>query len=160
MKDTVFTLANGVEVPGLGYGTFAPKDSSAESYKSTLKALELGYRHLDCAWYYGNEGAIGDAIADFLKARPDLSRKDLFVSTKVWNHLHGEEGVKWSLNDSLKNLKLDYVDMFLLHWPIAAEKDDSDPPQPKLGPDGKVGLPQRQTSFILRLFFFFLVMMC
>lgn len=144
-KEVAFRLVNGVKVPGLGYGTFAPKDSQEESYKATSKALELGYRHLDCAWAYGNESAIGEAIADFLKSRPDVKREDLFITTKVWSHLHGTEGVKWSLNDSLKNLKLDYVDLFLLHWPIAVEPNNGNPPQPLLGPDGKVRLTQPST---------------
>lgn len=141
MNDIKFTLSNGVEVPGIGYGTYAPNDTKTETYNSVHNALKTGYRHLDCASHYGNEDAIGDAINDFLKERSDVTRKDLFITTKIWSHLHGEENVKYSLQDSLEKLKLDYVDLLLLHWPIAVEKDDSYPPQPKLGPDGKVSPP-------------------
>lgn len=67
-----------------------------------------------------------------------MKRKDLFICTKVWNHLHEPDEVNWSLEDSLKNLKLDYVDLFLIHWPIAAERTEDY--NPKLGLDGKVKL--------------------
>jgi diketogulonate reductase-like aldo/keto reductase len=93
--------------------------------------------HLDCAWFYQNEGEIGDAIHDFLKENPNVKREDIFVTTKVWNHLHEPDEVKWSFEDSLKKLRLDYVDAYLIHWPIAAEKDTATM-QPKIGPDGKV----------------------
>ena len=61
-----FTLNNGVKMPGLGFGTFASEGSEGESYRATKKALEVGYRHLDCAWFYQNEGEVGQAIRDFL----------------------------------------------------------------------------------------------
>ena len=67
-----------------------------------------------------------------------MKREDLFVTTKVWNHLHRPEDVVWSLNNSLKLLRLDYVDLFLVHWPIAAEKETQE--KPLIGPDGKVRL--------------------
>lgn len=65
-----------------------------------------------------------------------MKREDIFVCTKVWNHLHKPDEVRWSLADSLKRLRLGYVDAFLVHWPIAAERTDDY--QPKIGPDGKV----------------------
>lgn len=130
-----FTLNNGVKVPGLGFGTFASEGSEGESYRATKKALEVGYRHLDCAWFYQNEGEVGQAVRDFLKENSNVKREDIFICTKVWNHLHRPEDVKWSFNDSLKKLGLDYVDLYLVHWPIASEKTDDY--QPKLGADGK-----------------------
>lgn len=130
-----FTLNNGVKIPGLGFGTFASEGSEGESYRATKKALEVGYRHLDCAWFYQNEGEVGQAIRDFLKENSNVKREDIFVCTKVWNHLHKPEDVKWSFNDSLKKLGLDYVDLYLVHWPIAAERTGDY--QPKLGADGK-----------------------
>lgn len=134
-----FTLFNGVKIPALGFGTFSSQGQSGEAYNAVIHALRTGYRHLDCAWYYLNEQEIGKAIKDFLKERPDVKREDLFVTTKVWNHLHEPEDVKWSLNDSLKRLQLDYVDLFLVHWPIASYKDPATM-QPKLGADGKVSI--------------------
>lgn len=131
-----FQLRNGVTIPAVGFGTFASEGSKGESYKAALHALRTGYRHLDCAWFYQNEDEIGDAIRDFLKENPSVKREDIFVCTKVWNHLHRYDDVLWSLENSLQRLKLGYVDLFLVHWPIAAEKETQE--QPKIGPDGKV----------------------
>lgn len=131
-----YTLSNGVTIPAVGFGTFASEGSKGETYNAVTVALNTGYRHLDCAWYYLNEDEVGDAIQDFLKANPSVKRSDIFVCTKVWNHLHRYDDVLWSVKDSLKRLKLDYVDLYLVHWPIAAEKDGQD--KPKIGPDGKV----------------------
>lgn len=130
-----FKLSNGVTVPGLGFGTFANEGAVGETYKAVTHALRIGYRHLDCAWFYKNENEVGDAVRDFLKENPSVKREDIFITTKVWNHLHRYEDVLWSLNNSLKRLQLTYVDLFLLHWPIAAEKEDNE--TPKIGPDGK-----------------------
>lgn len=132
-----FKLSNGVTMPGVGFGTFASEGAKGETYNAVMKALRVGYRHLDCAWFYLNEDEVGDAVQDFLKENPSVTRADLFITTKVWNHLHRYEDVLWSLDNSLKNLKTSYVDLFLVHWPIAAEKEDQF--HPKIGPDGKVG---------------------
>ncbi|CEO60117.1 Putative NADP()-dependent glycerol dehydrogenase [Penicillium brasilianum] len=130
-----FTLSNGVKIPAVGFGTFASEGSKGETYAAVTTALRTGYRHLDCAWFYLNEDEVGEAIRDFLKENPSVKRSDIFVCTKVWNHLHRYDDVLWSLNNSLKRLQLDYVDLFLVHWPIAAEKEDQE--KPKIGPDGK-----------------------
>ncbi|KAJ3549875.1 hypothetical protein NM208_g256 [Fusarium decemcellulare] len=120
---TTFTLNNGVKIPGLGFGTFANEGAKGETYKAVTCALKCGYRHLDCAWFYLNES----------------EREDLFITTKVWNHLHEPEEVKWSLENSLSNFGLDYVDLFLVHWPMAAEKGDDEQAQDR---------PRRQTRAI------------
>ncbi|TGZ76233.1 Aldo/keto reductase [Ascodesmis nigricans] len=131
-----FTLNNGVKIPALGFGTFASEGNPGETYRAAKCALDTGYRHLDCAWFYQNEDEVGDAIRDFLKEQNGkVKREDLFICTKVWNHLHEPDEVEWSLKDSLKKLKLDYIDLFLIHWPIAAERTEDH--QVKLGPDGK-----------------------
>lgn len=130
-----FTLNNGVKVPAVGFGTFANEGSKGETYKAVTQALNVGYRHLDCAWYYHNEAEVGEALRDFLAKNPSVKREDIFICTKVWQHLHEPEEVKWSLENSLQNFGLEYVDLFLIHWPIAAEKNEKY--MPKLGPDGK-----------------------
>jgi diketogulonate reductase-like aldo/keto reductase len=130
-----FKLSNGIEIPAVGFGTFASEGADGETYAAVTKALETGYRHLDCAWFYQNEGEVGDAVRDFLAKNPSVTRKDIFICTKVWNHLHEPEEVEWSINSSLEKLKMDYIDLFLVHWPIAAEKDDQH--MPKIGADGK-----------------------
>ncbi|KUL91241.1 hypothetical protein ZTR_01764 [Talaromyces verruculosus] len=130
-----FKLSNGVTIPAVGFGTFANEGAKGETYKAVTHALRVGYRHLDCAWYYLNEDEVGDAVQDFLKENPSVKREDIFITTKVWNHLHRYEDVIWSLENSLKKLKTRYVDLFLVHWPIASEKDGQE--KPKIGPDGK-----------------------
>ncbi|GAP84063.1 putative glycerol dehydrogenase protein [Rosellinia necatrix] len=135
INTTTFTLNNGVKIPALGFGTFANEGAKGETYKAVKCALEIGYRHLDCAWFYLNESEVGDAIRDFLQENPSVKRKDLFIVTKVWNHLHKPDDVKWSLESSLRSLGLDYIDVFIVHWPIAAERNDDY--SVKLGADGK-----------------------
>lgn len=86
---------------------------------------------------YNNEDEIGAAIKDWLIVNPHIRRCDLFVTTKVWPHLCGSaEDIEWSLDDSLNKLGLEYVDCFLLHWPIAAERTED--MKPRIGTDGKV----------------------
>jgi diketogulonate reductase-like aldo/keto reductase len=136
MPTPSFKLSNGVIIPGVGFGTFASEGSKGETYNAVMVALETGYRHLDCAWFYQNEDEVGQAIRDFLEKNLGVKRSDIFVTTKVWNHLHEPEEVEWSFNDSLKKLQLDYIDMFMMHWPIAAENENYN--TPRLGPDGKV----------------------
>ncbi|GAB1318522.1 Glycerol 2-dehydrogenase (NADP(+)) [Madurella fahalii] len=130
-----YTLNNGVRIPAVGFGTFANEGAKGETYKAVAKALEVGYRHLDCAWFYHNEDEVGDALHDFLTKNPDVKREDVFICTKVWNHLHEPEDVKWSLENSCSKLRVDYIDLFLVHWPIAAEKNGDR--SIKIGPDGK-----------------------
>jgi len=130
-----FKLNNGVIIPGVGFGTFASEGTKGDTYRAVSHALKVGYRHLDCAWYYQNEDEVGEAVRDFLAQNPSVKRSDLFITTKVWSHLHEPDEVKWSLENSLEKLQVDYVDLFLLHWPIAVEKDQKN--MPKLGADGK-----------------------
>jgi diketogulonate reductase-like aldo/keto reductase len=141
---TTFTLNNGVKIPALGFGTFASEGKEGETYRAVKCALETGYRHLDCAWFYFNEGEVGQAVREFLKENPSVKREDLFITTKVWNHLHEPDEVKWSLENSLQNLGLDYIDLFIVHWPIAAERDEKY--MPKLGADGKYIIKQALTE--------------
>ncbi|KAI9741987.1 MAG: Glycerol 2-dehydrogenase (NADP(+)) [Cirrosporium novae-zelandiae] len=144
MADFDFKLNNGVTIPGLGFGTFANEGAKGESYKAVIHALKVGYRHLDCAAFYMNEEEVGDAIRDFLKETPSVKREDLFICTKVWNHLHEPDEVQWSFENSLKKLKLDYVDLFLIHWPIAAERNDDY--SVKVGPDAKYIIKKQLTD--------------
>ncbi|KAH9877193.1 Glycerol 2-dehydrogenase (NADP(+)) [Plenodomus lingam] len=139
-----FTLYNGVTIPAVGFGTFANEGAQGETYAAVTHALQTGYRHLDCAWFYQNEHEVGDAVRDFLAKTPSVSRSDLFICTKVWNHLHEPEEVQWSFDSSLKKLQLDYIDLFLVHWPIAAEKDENY--MPKLDADGKYIIKKELTE--------------
>lgn len=123
MSSQTFILNNGRAMPAIGFGTWDPTHPEA-AYGATRYALEVGYRHLDCASLYQNEELVGKALREFLQSHPEVSREEIFVTTKVWNHLHQPEDVAWSLDESLRNFGLEYVDLYLLHYPIASEKDD------------------------------------
>ena len=144
MTIPVLKLSSGHDIPVIGFGTYAPVNEPGRCYDSVRVALEAGYRHLDCAAFYLNEIEAGNAIYEFLQANPSVSRRDLFITTKVWNHLHEPDDVVWSLKKSLKDLRLDYVDLFLVHWPIACKRDDK--MQPLKGPDGKAVLDEYLTE--------------
>ncbi|EME88669.1 uncharacterized protein MYCFIDRAFT_64092 [Pseudocercospora fijiensis CIRAD86] len=139
-----FKLNNGVTIPAVGFGTFANEGAVGETYKAVTHALKVGYRHLDCAWFYQNEDEVGDAVRDFLKENPSVKRSDIFICTKVWNNLHEPEEVRWSLQSSMEKLKVDYVDLFLIHWPIAAERDEKY--MPKLNEKGQYVIKEELTK--------------
>ena len=106
---------NGDTFPNMGLGTWLSKKN--EVYNAVIKALEAGYRHIDCAYIYGNEAEIGDALQTaFLRGL--VKREDLFITSKLWNNFHKPEHVLLGLEQSLKALKLDYLDLYLIHWPI------------------------------------------
>ncbi|EEQ34594.1 hypothetical protein McanMca71_002443 [Microsporum canis] len=134
MFDSTFKLNTGRDIPGVGFGTFDPRHPE-KAYKATLHALHAGYRHLDCAALYINEELVGNAIHEFLESRPDVQRKDLFITTKAWNNMHEPGDVEASIKESLRKLRLDYVDLYLLHYPIATEKDEKG--GEVMGADGK-----------------------
>lgn len=112
---STFDLANGNKIPCVGFGTWQSADGE-EAYNAVLAALKAGYRHIDTAAAYGNEESVGRAIADFLK-NSGVKRSDLFITTKLWNEDHGYESAKKAIDLSLKKLGLDYVDLYLIHWP-------------------------------------------
>ena len=106
----------GEEVPCIGLGTFGSDRVSAEDVaKAVDGAIRSGYRNIDCAACYGNEDLIGDVLKNLLSENV-VKRDELFVMTKVWNDMHREVGK--ALKKSLSDLKLDYVDMYYIHWPF------------------------------------------
>jgi len=88
-----------------------------EAVDAIKLALKAGYRHFDTAWVYGNESALGQAIRE-----SDVPRNEIWVTTKLWNTFHAPEDVEPIFSESLKNLGLDYVDLYLMHWPIAHKR--------------------------------------
>lgn len=106
-----YRLNNGLEIPVLGFGTWKAADGK-EAYEAVLAALKSGYRHIDTAAYYQNEESVGRAIKD-----SGLKREDLFITTKLWNTHHTYEDAQAALEESLEKLGLDYVDLYLIHWP-------------------------------------------
>jgi diketogulonate reductase-like aldo/keto reductase len=117
-------------IPAVGFGTLIPDPLVTK--QATKAALEAGFRHFDCAERYRNEEAVGDAIQEALKAGP-IRREDLFVTTKLWNTNHRPERVKPALEASLRRLKLDYVDCYLIHTPFAFRPGDEQDPRDEQG---------------------------
>ncbi len=105
-------LNNGIEIPVLGLGVFRMEDEK-DAYNSVRKAIELGYRHIDTAMIYENEAPIGRAIRE-----SGVNRDELFVTTKLWNEDISNNNAQKAFETSLRTLGLDYVDLYLVHWPI------------------------------------------
>lgn len=112
---TTFTLNNGIEMPVIGYGTFR-SDQGELLAENVKKAIELGYRSIDTAFIYKNEESVGKGIQAAI-AEGIVTREELFITTKVWNDGLDFEGTLKAYDDSLKRLSLDYVDLYLIHWP-------------------------------------------
>ena len=107
------TLNNGVEIPQLGFGVFQiPTD---DTVSAVSKAFEVGYRHIDTAAMYGNESEVGQAVRD-----SGLAREDVFITTKLDNDSHGYDEARAAFDASIGALGLDYVDLYLIHWPQPA----------------------------------------
>jgi 2,5-diketo-D-gluconate reductase A len=123
------SLNNGVLIDQLGFGLY--KVPPADAAGLVTMALEAGYRHFDTASMYGNETGVGKAIGALSgfagggpgggsgEAAPSLSREDLFVTTKVWNDDHGYDATMRAFDTSMSNLGMEYVDLYLIHWPCA-----------------------------------------
>ncbi|MGW0666665.1 aldo/keto reductase [Streptomyces sp. NPDC002746] len=110
------TLNNAVRIPQLGFGTFQiPPDETREA---TLAALETGYRHIDTAEMYGNEKEVGQAVLD-----SGLDRADVFVTSKLNNDAHGHDDALRAFDRTMEELGLDYLDLFLIHWPLPGKGD-------------------------------------
>ncbi|HWN31484.1 MAG TPA: aldo/keto reductase [Pseudonocardia sp.] len=104
-------LNNGVEIPQFGSGVF--QVPPADTKRAVLEAFEAGYRHIDTAQMYRNEEGVGQAVAE-----SSLSRDEIFVTTKLNNGGHGYESAIAALDESLRTLQLDHVDLYLVHWPL------------------------------------------
>lgn len=132
-------LNNGHVIPALGLGTWMSQPH--EVCVATMHALSIGYRHIDGAWIYENEDEIGQALQASWSDK--LKRDDVFITSKLWNSFHHPEDVRGAITESLKKLQLDYLDLYLIHWPMdfargsdpfAKDKDGNflvvDPPIP------------------------------
>ncbi len=117
-------FSNGDPMPILGLGTW--KSKPGEVYEAVKAAIRLGYRHIDCARIYGNEAEIGQALAECFQEGL-VSRQDLWITSKLWNDSHAPEHVQPGLEETLADLHLDYLDLFLMHWPVALKKGASFP---------------------------------
>ncbi|MCI5132871.1 MAG: aldo/keto reductase, partial [Candidatus Electrothrix sp. EH2] len=112
-------FADGDTIPVLGLGTW--KAEPGNVYKAVKEALKRGYRHIDCAPIYGNEVEVGRALAESIKEGV-VDREDLWITSKLWNDNHAPEDVQPALEKTLTDLRTDYLDLYLIHWPVALKK--------------------------------------
>ncbi|MHA2390539.1 MAG: aldo/keto reductase [Promethearchaeota archaeon] len=124
-------LNNGVEIPFLGLGTYPLRGK--EAYQAVLWALEIGYSLIDTASFYGNEKEIGNALKD-----SPIPREEIFVTTKVWNSEQGYNNTLDAFENSLKRLQLEYIDLYLIHWPISGLRNETWKALEKIYKEGNV----------------------
>lgn len=113
-----FTLSNGVVLPCIGFGTYKSKNGE-EAFSSVSDAITCGYRLIDTAEFYANEESVGKAVAE-----SGVSRNEIFITSKVWNTNRGYDNTMRAFERSLKTLGMDYLDLYLIHWPANALQYD------------------------------------
>ncbi len=112
-------LASGAEMPAIGLGTFGSDHVSPEAVAEAVRgAIEVGYRHIDCAAVYGNEAQIGRVLSDTIDAGV-VTRDELWITSKLWNDKHAPADVIPACEQSLRDLRLDHLDLYLVHWPFS-----------------------------------------
>ena len=115
-----FQFQNGDKMPSLGLGTW--KSDDGQAYYSVKEAIRIGYRHIDCAYRYDNEKEIGQALTECIQSGA-LQRKNLFLTSKLWNNAHFPEDVLPALERTLSDLRVNYLDLYLVHWPVAIKPE-------------------------------------
>lgn len=116
----ILKLNNGMSLPTIGLGTY--KSGGMDVKRAVKEAIDVGYRHFDCAWFYGNEREVGSAIRDKIK-EGKIKREDIFITSKLWNNFHAKEDVIPMIRETLNEMKMDYIDCYLIHWPFGFRKD-------------------------------------
>lgn len=116
MQMPTIQFKNGDEMPMIGLGTW--KSNEGVVYRAVQDAIRIGYRHIDCAFNYGNEAEIGQAIADLIAAG-EIKREELWITSKLWNDSHRKEHVLPAIQRTMKDLQVEYLDLYLIHWPVA-----------------------------------------
>lgn len=130
------TLNNGVQMPWLGLGVFLAKEGT-EVVQTVKAALKYGYLSIDTAAAYNNEEGVGRAIAESI-AEGTVAREDIFVTSKVWNSNQGYDSTLAAFNESLHKLNLDYLDLYLVHWPVKGKYKETWRALEKVYAEGKV----------------------
>lgn len=131
--EVYYDLNDGNKIPALGLGTVPPDDKS-EVKGQVIAAVKAGYRHIDTAWYYGSEPYIGEALKELFAE--GYKREDLFITTKVWPSLY--HNPEKSLDMSLSDMGIDYVDLFLQHWPVCLAGDENGLPTAPKDENGNI----------------------
>jgi diketogulonate reductase-like aldo/keto reductase len=117
------TTSRGDRIPVIGLGTFGSDHIAPDQIASAVReGISLGYRHIDCASVYGNEAEIGNVLSEVLESQA-VSRDELWVTSKLWNNMHGDGDVLVALAQSLRDLGLEYLDLYLIHWPLPNHHD-------------------------------------
>ncbi|KAG1852490.1 NADP-dependent oxidoreductase domain-containing protein [Suillus subluteus] len=129
MLSHLIALHNGQTIPAIGLGTWQSKPNASEIARAVEHGLKAGYRHIDCARFYGNEKEVGDGLR-----ASGVPREEVFVTSKVWGTYHRR--VEESLDQTLANLGTTYLDLYLVHWPIAVSPNGNHPVMP-MRPNGK-----------------------
>lgn len=125
------TLNTGAKMPVLGLGTWKSAPGIVgEAVRAALE--ECGYRHIDCAAIYGNEPEVGEAFTNVF-SKKQIKREEVFVTSKLWNNMHRADEVEVACKKSLSDLKLDYLDLYLMHWGVATIPDRPDQPANQRG---------------------------
>lgn len=115
---------NGDQMPMLGLGTW--KSAPGEVYQAVNEAIQLGYRHIDCALVYGNEAEIGKALAEAF-TEGLVTRDEMWITSKLWNDSHAPEDVQPAIEKTLADLQIEYLDLYLMHWPVCIKKGEGFP---------------------------------
>lgn len=133
MQSPLLTLNNGIQIPQLGLGVFEEDFDVSKTKEAVKYALKAGYRHIDTASVYRNEEEVGKALQE-----TDIPRNEIFITTKVWDSDQGYENAMRAYDKSLKALQLDYVDLYLVHWPVRGKRKDTWKALEKIYEEGRV----------------------
>jgi alcohol dehydrogenase (NADP+) len=123
-----FPIADNHTIPALGLGTW--KSNKGEVGTAVSEAIKIGYRHIDCAPIYMNEQEVGTALGDTLQSG-QVKREELWITSKLWNNAHAKKHVRPALEKTLRELQLDYLDLFLIHWPVHFQANVMFPRRPE-----------------------------
>jgi diketogulonate reductase-like aldo/keto reductase len=137
------TLSNGAKMPAIGFGTFGSDHASPEVVAEAVRyAASIGYRHFDCASVYSNEDRIGQVFSQLF--RQGIRRDEVWITSKLWNDKHGEDDVIPACEKSLEDLQVDYLDLYLVHWPFPFNR----PPGCDVNSHGAHALPYVHENYM------------